>query len=378
MADLDLINQYLQAELDRRNLASVSAVDAAAWLHEAGLLKDSGGRPGLPLRNLLRDKQILGQRQESNSRWFIDRAHDEVGGTAWSLKPGDKILRKDLSAQYGGNPEAGIAPSAKTPNLFVFSDPTTGQKYGYHDHWDGEVLHYYGMGRYGPQTMEGSNKALLEHESAGRVIRVFQGVGGEVTYLGEFRLTQDEPFYWDQARDFESETLRDVIVFRLERADPSSASTSLIQGKAGRPSYKRASEGNKSAPPKGQVRDPDAMDRATNAHSVLQNTLEAHARSNGGKTFSPGTLDPQFDLAWEKDNVLYLAEVKSLTAANEASQLRLGLGQLLHYKFLLNDGTTHVKAILFVEHEPASQAWVGLCSQYEVTLLWPEILATSF
>lgn len=49
------------------------AVEAAAWLDEAGLLADSSIRPGLPLRRLLREHRILGQRQEANRRWYIDR-----------------------------------------------------------------------------------------------------------------------------------------------------------------------------------------------------------------------------------------------------------------------------------------------------------------
>jgi hypothetical protein len=81
--------------------------------------------------------------------------------------PGDTTLRKHLHREFGGNREAGIAPSAQTPNIFVFSDPAAGEKYGYHDHWDGAVLHYYGMGRFGQQKMEGPNKALLKHEAGG-------------------------------------------------------------------------------------------------------------------------------------------------------------------------------------------------------------------
>ena len=73
--EIDAINVYLQQQLRIRGLDSATAVEAARWLDEAGLLKDSPHRPGLPLRNLLRGGRILGQRQEVNHRWFIDR-HD--------------------------------------------------------------------------------------------------------------------------------------------------------------------------------------------------------------------------------------------------------------------------------------------------------------
>lgn len=65
------INLFLQNELRRRDRNEVPAVEAARWLHDAGLLRDSPVRPGLPLRDLLRAGLIEGQRQEPNRRWFI-------------------------------------------------------------------------------------------------------------------------------------------------------------------------------------------------------------------------------------------------------------------------------------------------------------------
>lgn len=80
--DITRISSFLQAELHRRGLDSVTAVEAARWLDEAGILADSRHRHGLPLRDILRaDKsRIAGARQEpprkKGSRmkgwWFID------------------------------------------------------------------------------------------------------------------------------------------------------------------------------------------------------------------------------------------------------------------------------------------------------------------
>jgi len=67
------ISLYLQQQLRKRNMNEVTPVEAAKWLQRAGILKDSPHRPGLPLRNLLRAKEIWGQRQESNNRWFIEQ-----------------------------------------------------------------------------------------------------------------------------------------------------------------------------------------------------------------------------------------------------------------------------------------------------------------
>lgn len=70
--DVGAINAHLQDELRRRRRPEVAAVEAAQWLDQAGLLKDSDQTRGLPLRNLLRARKINGQRQEPNGRWFIN------------------------------------------------------------------------------------------------------------------------------------------------------------------------------------------------------------------------------------------------------------------------------------------------------------------
>lgn len=79
MPDPPVIAAYIARRLQQQHLDEVSAVDAAAWLDEAGLLKDSASRPGLPLRNLLRAGLIPQAQQRpptSNGRWFIVRTSD--------------------------------------------------------------------------------------------------------------------------------------------------------------------------------------------------------------------------------------------------------------------------------------------------------------
>jgi excisionase family DNA binding protein len=71
------INGFLQGRLHELDRHEVPAVEAARWLDDAGLLSDSETRPGLPLRNLLREGQILGADQRPAhryGRWFITRA----------------------------------------------------------------------------------------------------------------------------------------------------------------------------------------------------------------------------------------------------------------------------------------------------------------
>ena len=76
MADSDAVNDYLQRQLRARGLTEVTAVEAATWLDADRLLDDSEQRPGLPLRNLLRDGLITGAEQRpphEHGRWFIRR-----------------------------------------------------------------------------------------------------------------------------------------------------------------------------------------------------------------------------------------------------------------------------------------------------------------
>ena len=57
-------------------MKEVAAIPAARWLAEAGLLRESSARPGLPLRRLLRAGQILGGDQRPDrpqGRWWIRR-----------------------------------------------------------------------------------------------------------------------------------------------------------------------------------------------------------------------------------------------------------------------------------------------------------------
>jgi hypothetical protein len=136
------------------------------------------------------------------------------GALSWDLEPGDTILRKDLHRRYGGAGQGGIEPSAKTPNVFIFSDRKAGEKYGYvHDRWTDGEFHFTGDGQVGDQVMKFGNRAILDHLKHGRALRVFEGVRGAVTYLGEFDLASD-PYYVAKAKDRLGSD-RNVYVFRL-------------------------------------------------------------------------------------------------------------------------------------------------------------------
>ncbi|MFF5314334.1 restriction endonuclease [Streptomyces massasporeus] len=137
----------------------------------------------------------------------------------WDLEPGAVIERKQLHVKYGGRTQGGIGPSAKTPNVMIFTDPIAGEKHGYYDGWmpDG-LFHYSGEGQYGDQRMLSGNASILNHKTEGRALRVFQGARGKVTYLGEF---EADGWYEADAPETGDGPLRKVIVFRLRPVDAS-------------------------------------------------------------------------------------------------------------------------------------------------------------
>ena len=71
MSDMNAINHYLQNRLQDESISETTAVEAAQWLDQAGLLRGRKDRRGAPLRDLLRKGQISGQHQEANRRWYI-------------------------------------------------------------------------------------------------------------------------------------------------------------------------------------------------------------------------------------------------------------------------------------------------------------------
>ncbi|MGW7612296.1 restriction endonuclease [Streptomyces sp. NPDC054766] len=147
----------------------------------------------------------------------VDSAAAQV--IEWDLEPGDVIERKQLHAKYGGRTQGGIGPSAKTPNVMIFTDPIAGEKHGYYDGWmpDGR-FHYSGEGQYGDQRMLSGNASILNHEVERRALRVFQGARGNVTYLGRFAT---DGWYEADAPETGDGPLRKVIVFRLRPLDTS-------------------------------------------------------------------------------------------------------------------------------------------------------------
>lgn len=121
--------------------------------------------------------------------------------------------------------------------------------------------------------------------------------------------------------------------------------------------------------------EPDLSGRGLAAHAMVQNRLAELIAAAGLRPLSPRPEEPQFDLAWETPAAIWIVEVKSLTPANEESQLRAGLAQLLRYRQLLDAGDREVHCVLAVEVPPSDtssdKSWVRLCEDEEIRMLWP-------
>ena len=115
------------------------------------------------------------------------------------------------------------------------------------------------------------NAAILTHVEDGRALRVFDGVGGEVTYVGEFALDSREPWYLETAPETGGGPLRQVIKFRLAPVGEffDDGNTREIDGVSPEldGEYRTAEENPKSPQRDPFEVDPDAVDRALAAQS---------------------------------------------------------------------------------------------------------------
>jgi hypothetical protein len=115
--------------------------------------------------------------------------------------------------------------------------------------------------------------------------------------------------------------------------------------------------------------DPSERDRATQVHRSLENWLIAKLRDCGVEPLDPAG-EPFFDVAWRSGGTLHVCEVKS-SANSPVHQLRLGLGQILQYRHMLErGGRVDVSGCILIEDDPTG-SWVDLCSGLGILLFWP-------
>lgn len=288
----------------------------------------------------------------------------------WTLKPGEEIVRVRLHREYGGSGQGGIASSRKTPNVFVFFDPETGEQHGYYDEWrDDGCLHYTGEGQRGDQQMKSGNAAILNHPSDGRALRVFEGSKGTVTYLDEFEVDDIEPSYKTDAPETGGGSRRQVIVFRLRPKsisprEPSSKLARVLSGPTRvNVSIERQNTEKAFVEPS---KEPYEIERR---EQRLVLALEAYLQERGHEVFRqrllpPGEARPLFTDLYDRSTEL-LVEAKGTV---ERNAIRMAIGQLADYRRLLQPVPNHVAVL--VPSEPRSDLCDLLLSQ-EIDWIYP-------
>jgi hypothetical protein len=129
-------------------------------------------------------------------------------------QPGQKLTRKSLHQKLGGIKQGGICPSNQG-YIFIFSDPKSGDEFGYHDGWSDNYFLYFGSGQEGDMEFTGRNKSLLNHIKDKKTVHLFMGSRGEVIYENELEIDAINPYELIESNDKNGES-RIAIVFRFK------------------------------------------------------------------------------------------------------------------------------------------------------------------
>ena len=297
-------------------------------------------------------------------------------GAVWDLKPGASIERTALHLKFGGRKQGGIGPSRVSPNVLIFSDPTAGERHGYYDGWQADgCFHYTGEGQRGDQEMKSGNACILNHKAEGRALRVFDGARGNVTYVGEFQLDDNEPFYRTDAPETGGGPRREVIVFRLRPTsitplEPTSKIAEILSGPAKTevPIEQQQTEIAYVAPSNKPY-------EAERREQKLVLAFETHLRGLGHHVVRQRILPPGEARPILTD--LFDATAGTLVEAKgtvERTAIRMAIGQLADYKRFLDPNELNHLAVL-LPREPRSDL-SDLLSTQGIDVIFPT--ATGF
>jgi hypothetical protein len=145
----------------------------------------------------------------------------------WDIPIGAALPRKEIHDRFGGVREGGISPVLdKSKNIMIFSHPRANAENGYEpDVWlDDDTFLYCGEGPSGDQQMVRYNKSVLQHAEKDKILRVFDGTRGEVTYKGAFALDAEIPWLHKDSIGFDGNP-RKVIMFRMLRVNSTLVNT---------------------------------------------------------------------------------------------------------------------------------------------------------
>lgn len=284
----------------------------------------------------------------------------------WDIDLGETLLRKELHDRWGGGRYGGMEPSVEAKSVFLFSNPTAGEAFGYkYDGWHADgTLHYTGDGQVGDQSLRtGGNKSLMDAERFGRTIRMFRSEGRETTYLGAFQLA-DPPYYRADALDREGE-VRSVLVFRLtplgdvvkeptDKADPDTAVPEEIPVEA-------------SNVEKYAAQRPDEPKEAVRREAKLVGRYTEWLKTQDQATVRHRVPIPDGEYLFTDVFNKATDELVEAKASGARAYVRAGLGQLLDYARFLD----HKSRALLVPVRPSDDL-VELLNAHGCAVIWED------
>ncbi|MEV5771690.1 hypothetical protein AB0L49_10615 [Streptomyces antimycoticus] len=287
--------------------------------------------------------------------------------TTVDLVPGLVTTRDAIAAAYGCGTFQGIEPADEAGMVFVYSDPSAGEEYGYtfdgraEDDEFGPLYLYTGAGANGNQKPSGRNGSLLTHAEKNREVHLFVAHGKvpgggamRQRYIGQMVLDLVKP-YDIRRGPGKNGVMRDVLVFRFRPAPGTTpAWTEADRQPAAATSDYEITEPAVDVPaPVALPEQNGAKVKDTEQHSIAETIADipagqrkvlrregelvkafvAHLAAAGHETHSfqftvkgePGALTP--DLYDATDHVLY--EAKGLTTR---ANVRMAIGQLADYR----------------------------------------------
>ncbi len=202
--------------------------------------------------------------------------------------------------------------------------------------------------------MKAGNAAILNHKTQGRALRIFEGAGGTVTYVGEFELDDAEPFQRADAPETNDGPIRQVFVFRLrpldfEPPEPKSKLDAVLVGpsRVDVPIERLETEKSYINP----SREPYEAERR---EQKLVRTLEKHLTGlghtvNRQRLLPSGEARPIITDLFDATTGM-LVEAKGTV---ERNAVRMAIGQLFDYRRLFRAGEVqHVAALFPSEPRP--------------------------
>ncbi|MFF8928734.1 hypothetical protein ACF1AO_15825 [Streptomyces longwoodensis] len=303
--------------------------------------------------------------------------------TTVDLVPGLITTRDAIAGTFGCGTFQGIEPADKAGKVFVFSDPSAGEEYGYtfdghaEDDEFGPLYLYTGAGANGDQKPSGRNGSLLTHVEKNRELHLFvahgrvPGGGAMLQrYIGEMVLDPIKPYDVRRGPGRDG-VMRNVLVFRFRPAAgstpawteadrvPAAAKTAIeitdpavsvsvptpvvLPQQSG--AKVKATEQHTTAETVADI--PAARRKVLRREGELVNAFTAHLEAAGHKTHSfqitikgePAALTP--DLYDATDHALYEAKGQT-TRAN----IRMAIGQLADYRRHIPNGSSLRVAVL--------------------------------